>query len=167
MADAWATTSTLQDLPPPLGLSPESKTTGISTSQRADKSTQQAALPGPTILQRQHCLALQRQPIDAQFERSTGAPASTRRRTKRCAAPLLFDLSDPSASRISDTSGPDALSAVGEDVDTDALAEHFFAVIRAAEAGLRAIGFEEDVDSAAGDVEELDVSAADRASPVV
>lgn len=61
-----------------------------------------------------------------------------------------------------------ALSDVGEDVDTDALAEHLFAVIRAAESALSALGFEEDVDSVAGamDDAELDATDGDRASPL-
>lgn len=61
-----------------------------------------------------------------------------------------------------------ALSDVAEDVDTDALAAHLFAVIRSAEAALHALGFEEDADSVGADLDAVELDATDggRDSPL-
>lgn len=173
MADAWATTSKQLPSEPLLGPSLERTTTSSGTSTLVNESTLLPDTPGLRIPSLRRSSAFLVPPIARPRAPSADAPISTvRRSTKRppCAEPESSPSApwDDSLSARADGSGR-VLSAVGEDVDTDALAEHLFAVIRSAEAALAAIGFEADVDSVGADMDAADLDATDagRDSPLV
>lgn len=166
MADAWATGQKQHSSRALHTDSTTQSAAGIVTSLPANESTLLPDTPGLQIPQLKRSSACLRPDTAKLHELFSVAPRSSTKR-KECAAsaPCPSGPWPPSparshASRPAAGSGRD-LSDVVEDVDTDALAEHLYAVIRSAEAALSALGFEADVDSVGGDMDAVELDATD------
>lgn len=170
MADAWATGQKQHSSQGLLTSSTRGHVSGTQdTKKLVDESTQQPATPGLQIPTLRRSQALLAPPSTKDPARQLVSFRASLKR-KECAA---SSPSDPCGT-LDDVASPvvgtrsHALSDVAEDVDTDALAEHLFAVIRSAEAALHALGFEDDVDSVGADMDDVELDATDggRDSPL-
>lgn len=165
MADAWATGPKQHSSVVPHISSTERDASGTrDTSKLADESTRPPVTPGLQIPTLRRSQALLAPPSTKDPARQLVSLRGSHKR-KECVA---FSPSDPCGTL--DPSGlPDdgtrgrVLSDVVEDVDTDALAVYLFDVIRSAEAALRAIGYEDDVDSVGADMDDVELDATDAA----
>jgi len=169
MADAWATTSTRLSSERPPTDSTTQNAPGTRTSPLVSELTRTPDTPGLQIPQLKRSSVSLSPATGRLHELSSAALRSSIKRKECTAAP---DASCPSgpwstsgatrsgSSRPAPGSAP-GVSDVAEDVDTDALAEHLYAVIRSAEAALSALGFESDVDSVGGDMDAVDLDATD------